>query len=210
MTAVKICGISEPETLQAAIGAGARFIGFVFYPPSPRNVAPDIAASLARKVPTGIRAVGLFADPDNALLERVVGSVPLDMIQLHGEESPARTAEIRTQFAMPVMKAIRLAAPQDLASVPDYEDAADWLLFDTKTESPLRGGTGHAFDWNILKGRGFRKPWMLGGGLNAGNVGEALSLLTPDAVDVSSGVESVRGIKDAAKIRAFIAAVRSG
>lgn len=135
--------------------------------------------------------------------------MPLDMIQLHGNESPARVAEIRARCAMPVMKAIRIANPDDLAPVPAYEDVADWLLFDTKTEGPLTGGTGHAFDWNILKGRRFKKPWMLGGGLNAGNVGEALSLLKPDAVDVSSGVESARGVKDAAKIREFIMAVRT-
>lgn len=209
MTAVKICGLSEPETLRTAIEAGARFVGFVFHPASPRHVSLDIATTLARSVPTGVRSVALFVDPDDSLLSQVTGAMPLDMIQLHGNESPARVAEIRARCAMPVMKAIRIASPDDLAPVPAYEDVADWLLFDTKTEGPLAGGTGHAFDWTILKGHTFRKPWMLGGGLNAGNVAEALSLLRPDAVDVSSGVESARGVKNSAKIREFIQAVRA-
>lgn len=182
-------------------------MGFVFYSSSPRNVVPDIAASLAREVPTGVRSVGLFVDPDNALLDQVLGAVPLDMVQLHGNEPPARVAEIRARTAMPVMKAIRVAGINDLALVPAYGETADWLLFDTKIDGE-QGGTGRAFDWSILKGRTFKKPWMLGGGLHAGNVGEALKLLRPDAVDVSSGVESARGVKDAAKIKAFIEAVR--
>lgn len=206
-TAVKICGLSKPDTLEAAIRAGARFVGFVFYEDSPRYVAPDIAASLAREVPTGVRSVGLFVDPEDAFLEQVLGTVPLDMIQLHGHESPARVAEIKARFQMPVMKAIRVGEAEDLAEISAYEEAADWLLFDTKSEGAL-GGTGHAFDWTILKGQIFRKPWMLGGGLNAGNVAGALSILKPAAVDVSSGVESARGVKDAGKIQGFIEAVK--
>lgn len=209
MTAVKICGLSEPVTLKAACKAGARFVGFVFHPASPRHLSFDTAATLAREVPTGIRAVALFVDPDDALLERILGGIPLDMIQLHGEETPARVAEIRAKFNMPVMKAIRVATAEDLAPVPAFEAVADWLLFDTKS-SEAPGGTGHTFNWTILKNRRFTKPWMLGGGLTAENVGQALSILKPDAVDVSSGVESARGIKDEKKIRAFIEAVRQG
>lgn len=208
MTAVKICGLSEPKTLQVSIEAGARFVGFVFYPPSPRNVSFEIAWNLARTVPTGVRSVGLFVDPDDAFLDHILSGIQLDMIQLHGDENPARIMDIKACYNMPVMKAIRVAGPQDLETVPAYETVADWLLFDAKIPNDLPGGTGHSFDWNILKGRSFKKPWMLGGGLNPENVGEALRILTPAAVDVSSGVESTRGIKDAGKIKAFIEAIR--
>lgn len=208
MTDVKICGLSTPQTLRAAADAGARFAGFVFFPPSPRHVSPDIAASLARELPTGVRSVGLFVNADNALLEAVLGAVPLDMIQLHGEEPPARVAEIKARFKMPVIKAMRVADARDVAAARDYEDVADWLLFDAKVEGDLPGGTGHVFDWHVLADRTFRKPWMLGGGLHAGNIGAALSVLKPAAVDVSSGVESARGVKDIKKIQEFIAAVK--
>lgn len=211
MTKVKICGLSEPETLAAAVDAGARFVGFVFYPPSPRNVSFDIAWNLARAVPTGVRSVGLFVDPDDALLERVLTGIQLDMVQLHGDETPQRIAEIKARYAMPVMKAIRVGSSDDLDGIAAYEDAADWLLFDAKPpNADLPGGTGERFDWNILAGRDFKKPWMLSGGLDADNVQDALSILKPDAVDISSGVESARGVKDAAKIKAFIEAVKHG
>jgi len=208
MTDVKICGLSTPQTVRVAADAGARFAGFVFYAPSPRNVSPDIAASLSRTLPTGVRSVGLFVNADNAFLEAVLGAVPLDMIQLHGEEPPPRVAEIKARFNMPVMKALRVADTRDVAAARDYEDVADWLLFDAKVDGDLPGGTGHSFDWTILAGLTFRKPWMLGGGLHAGNIGAALSVLKPTAVDVSSGVESTRGVKDEGKIREFIAAVK--
>lgn len=207
MTAVKICGLSEPLTLKAACDSGAHFVGFVFHPASPRHISVEDAASLARMVPTGVRAVALFVDPDNAFLDNVLGAVPLDMIQLHGEETPARVAEIRARCGLLMMKAIRVGAAEDLAPVPDFVAVADWLLFDAKS-SEAPGGTGHAFDWHLLKGRSFTKPWMLGGGLNAENVEQALKILKPDAVDVSSGVERTRGVKDEEKIRTFIEAVR--
>lgn len=208
MTAVKICGLSEPDTLRAAVESGARFVGFVFYPPSPRNVSFDIAWNLARTVPTGVRSVGLFVDPNDALLAHILTGIQLDMIQLHGDETPERVAEIKAKYNMPVMKAMRVETAADLETAPGYEAVADWLLFDAKVPGDLPGGTGHSFDWTILKGQSFQKPWMLGGGLNAQNVTEALSVLKPDAVDVSSGVESTRGVKDAGKIKAFIEAVR--
>ncbi len=210
MTDVKICGLSTPDTLQTAIEAGARFVGFVFYPRSPRNVSFDIAWNLARAVPTGVRSVGLFVDPEDALLERILTGIQLDMVQLHGEETPERVAQIKAQYSMPVMKAIRVSTAQDLEGVEAYEAVSDWLLFDAKPENAtLPGGTGQSFDWNILKGRMFKKPWMLSGGLTADTVQKALRILKPDAVDVSSGVESVPGQKDPEKIKSFIKAVKS-
>lgn len=209
MTAVKICGLSEPKTLQAACSNGARFVGFVFYPPSPRNVSFNTAWNLARAVPTGVRSIGLFVNPEDALLDHILTGIQLDMVQLHGDESPGRVAEIKRKYSMPVMKAIRVSTSKDLKDLDGFEAAADWLLFDAKPENAdLPGGTGHSFDWNILKGRSFTKPWMLGGGLNIENVQNALSVLNPDAVDVSSGVENERGIKDENKIKAFLEAVK--
>lgn len=219
---VKICGLSTPETLQTAIESGARFVGFVFYPPSPRNISFDTAFELARQVPTGVRTTALFVDPDDILLERVLTGIQIDLVQLHGNETPERITEIKNRFHIPVMKAIRVATPDDLKDIEAYEKVADWLLFDTKVEAlpsnqpisqsasqPLPGGTGQSFDWNLLKDKTFQKPWMLGGGLNADNIGEALSTLSPTAVDISSGVESAPGIKDPEKIKTFIAAVKS-
>jgi len=210
MTDVKICGLSTPETLECAVQSGTRFVGFVFYPPSPRNVSFDIAWNLARAVPTGVRSVGLFVNPEDEQLERMVTGIQLDMIQLHGDESPGRINEIKQRFSMPVIKAIRVATENDLKDVEGYEAAADWLLFDAKPAgASLPGGTGMRFDWNILKNREFKKPWMLSGGLDETNVKEALSVLKPNAVDISSGVESAPGIKDETKIKNFINAVKT-
>ena len=210
MTAVKICGLSDPQNLQTAIDAGTRFVGFVFYEPSPRNVSFDTAWNLARAVPTSLRSVGLFVDPDDELLERVLTRIQLDMVQLHGNETPGRVAEIKDKYKMEVMKAIRVREESDLEGIEGFEAAADWLLFDSKPEkATLPGGTGHSFDWSLLEGRTFSKPWMLGGGLSPENVGDAIKQLSPNAVDVSSGVESAPGQKDPAKIKAFIEAVKS-
>ena len=204
-TSVKICGISDPENLNVATQNGARFIGFVFYEPSPRNVSFDTAWNLARAVPTSVRSVGLFVDPSDEQLERILTGVQLDMIQLHGNETPGRINEIKERYNMPVIKAIRLASEDDLKDIDGYEAAADWLLFDSKPEmTELPGGTGHKFDWSILKGRKFATPWMLSGGLTPENVGDAIEQLSPDAVDVSSGVESSKGQKDANKIQDFL------
>lgn len=214
MTDVKICGLSDPENLAVAIEAGTRFVGFVFYPPSPRNVSFDTAFHLARAVPTGVRSIGLFVNPKDEQLERTLTGIQLDMVQLHGDEPPQRINEIKERFSMPVMKAIRIRDENDLKDVEEYEAAADWLLFDARPENAsLPGGTGESFDWNILKAhiqkREFKKPWMLSGGLNADNVKEALSILKPNAVDISSGVESTKGVKDAEKIKSFIKAVKT-
>lgn len=209
MTAIKICGIKDPQTLRVAADAGARFAGFVFYPSSPRYLETEIAAQLVREMPTGMRSVGLFVDPTVQDLLRVASSVSLDMIQLHGEETPQRVNEISALMSMPVIKAIRLRYAEDVALAYEYENVADWLLFDSKTDHELPGGTGLRFDWELLKDKTFKKPWMLSGGLDAENVSNALKILKPDAVDVSSGVESTRGVKDPAKIKAFIQAVKS-
>lgn len=206
-TQTKICGIKTPEALSAAIEAGARYIGFVFYPPSPRHIEIDTARELAIILPTGVRVVGLFVDPTDEKLDSVLGKVQLDMIQLHGEEDPARVAEIKQKYQMPIIKAFPVREAADIDQAHKYK-AADWYLFDAKSSDPsMPGGTGHSFDWGLLDGKSFDRPWMLSGGLTQDNVGDALSVLSPTAVDVSSGVESTRGVKDTDKIRAFIEAV---
>ncbi len=209
MTQVKICGIKTPAALEASVSAGVRFLGFVFYPPSPRHVSFDTAFHLAKTVPTGVRSVGLFVNPGDETLERIVTGVQLDMIQLHGDESPARVVEIKARYNIDVMKAIPVATPEDLTQISAYEDVADWLLFDTKSESDMPGGTGQSFDWALLSGRDFKRPWMLAGGINDTNVNGALSVLRPSAIDVSSGVESAPGVKDVNKIKSFIKQVKS-
>lgn len=206
-TKVKICGLATPDTMTAALEGGADFIGLVFYPPSPRHVEINVASYLAGFVPDHVERVGLFVDPDDILLEQVLNAVNLSMIQLHGKETPRRVDEIRQKFALPVMKAIAIKTADDLKQAALYEESADWLLFDAKGEK-LPGGNGIAFDWKILENYQSTKPWMLAGGLTAENVGGALKILSPDAVDVSSGVESAPGVKDTDKIRAFLKAVK--
>lgn len=204
---VKICGLRSPEALEAAVGGGARYVGLVFYPPSPRAVGPVEAAALARLVPTGVRTVGLFVEPDDALLDAALGQVPLDMIQLHGGETPGRVAEIRAAVSMPVIKAMRVAVPADLDDVADYEAVADVLLFDAKPPpnvTALPGGNGVPFDWTILAGRKWARPWFLSGGLTADNLAESVRTTGATAVDVSSGVEDRPGHKDPELVRAFL------
>ncbi|MBP2301651.1 phosphoribosylanthranilate isomerase [Azospirillum picis] len=208
--AAKICGLSEPASLRAAVAGGARYVGFVFFPRSPRAVAPPLAAELARLVPTGVRSVGLFVDPDDEFLEHVTGQVPLDLIQLHGGETPRRIAEIKGRYALPVMKAVKIGGPEDLAAAMEAAEVADRLLFDAKPPakvSALPGGNGIAFDWTILAGRDWPRPWMLSGGLTAENVAEAVRVTGATEVDVSSGVEDRPGHKDPALIQAFLSAV---
>lgn len=205
---VKICGISTPDTLAAAAVDGARYVGFVFYPKSPRYVGPSLAAQLARQTPTGVRTVGLFVTPDDELLDSVLSQVPLDMIQLHGNETPERVSEIKRNVSMPVMKAIRIGSDSDLKDAHAFEQAADRLLFDTKPPSnvaSLPGGNGIAFDWTILAGRTWSTPWMLSGGLAADNLAEAVRVTGTTAVDVSSGLEDRPGNKTPALIRDFLA-----
>lgn len=207
--AAKICGLSTPETVAAAIAGGARFVGFVFFPPSPRHLSPAQAGPLIRSVPAGVTRAGVFVDPDDALLESVLAAAPLDLIQLHGEETPERVAQIKKRFGRPAMKAIKIAGESDLAAAPRYYGVSDWLMFDARPpkEATRPGGNALAFDWELLRARKWPVPWMLSGGLTPVNVAEAVRVARATAVDVSSGVESVPGVKDIAKIRAFLAAV---
>ena len=206
-TTVKICGLTSPEGVAAAVSAGARYLGFVFFAKSPRHVTPEQAAALAAEVPLGIAKVGLFVNPDDALLQTVLAQVPLDMIQLHGSESPARVTEVRALTGLPVMKAVGVAEPRDLDALWDYGLVADMLLIDAKPpkDAELPGGNGLVFDWRLLAGRQVLKPWLLVGGLTPENVTQALRLTRAPGVDVSSGVESAPGVKDPDRIRDFIA-----
>lgn len=208
MTAVKICGLTSLDAVSAAVEAGARFIGFVFFPKSPRHVSVEQAAALAVEVPFGVMKVGLFVNPTDAALDEVLAQVPLDMIQLHGTETPARVQEVRARTGLPVMKAVGISGPQDLDALWDYGLVADMLLVDAKPpkDADLPGGNGLAFDWRLLVGRRWLKPWMLAGGLTPENVAEAVRLTGAQAVDVSSGVETAPGQKNTALIRDFVAA----
>lgn len=208
--AVKICGLTEPAGLDAAIAHGAAYVGFVFYPRSPRAISPALAADLARRVPTGVRAVGLFVDPDDSALDAVLGRVPLDLVQLHGGESPGRVAEITARTGLPAMKALRIASAADLDAVAGYEPVASRLLFDSAPPgATLPGGTGESFDWSILSGRRFARPWLLAGGLTDANLAAAVAATGAPGVDVSSGVESRPGLKSPDRIAAFMAVARS-
>ena len=208
MTAIKICGLRRAGDLDAAAAAGARYAGFVFFPKSPRAVTIPQAAALTRAAPEGVARVGLFVDPDDALLDATLSQVPLDILQLHGAESPERLAEIRARHGLPLMKAVGLSGPEDFDALWTYGLAADLLLIDAKPApgAELPGGNGLAFDWRLLVGRRILKPWLLAGGLTPDNVAEAIRLTGAPGVDVSSGVESAPGVKDPALIRAFCAA----
>lgn len=208
MTLVKICGLKTQETVDAAVQAGANFLGFVFYPSSPRAISPKEAAGLIGSLPEHVKTVGLFVDPTDSNIKKTLEETPLDMVQLHGEEPPERLRELRNRFSLPIIKAFPVASKDDLKPIANYTPHCDWLLFDTKTDGDLPGGTGQSFDWSILKDMQFDRPWMLSGGLNEDNVKQALSTLSPRAVDVSSGVESERGVKDTGKIKSFIATVK--
>lgn len=207
-TRVKICGLSTPETVAAAVAAGAAYLGFVFFAKSPRNVSLDTACALAAEVPPGVAKVALVVNPDDALLDEIAARMPVDMIQLHGKESPARVGEIRARLGLPVMKAVGIASTDDLAALDAYEAVADQILVDAKPpkDAALPGGMGVPFDWQLLTGRHFQRPWVLAGGLTPKNVGLAIRLTGARQVDVSSGVESAPGVKDVALIRAFIKA----
>lgn len=207
MAQVKICGLREPAHVNAAVEAGARYLGFVFFAKSPRAVRPAQAAALGRDVPPGVARVGLFVDPDDALLDEVLDVAPLDMIQLHGSESPQRVGQIRSRFGLPVMKALGIAEPADLGAIWTHGTVADMLLIDARPprDAVLPGGNGLAFDWRLLVGRRWPRPWLLAGGLTPDNVADAIALTAAPGVDVSSGVETAPGIKDAGLIRDFVA-----
>ena len=210
MTLVKICGVNDAAGFEAAIAAGADMVGFVFYPASPRAVTPAEAAALSNRATGGPERVGLFVDPQDALLAAVLAALPLDVIQLHGEETPARAAEIRARFGLPVMKALGVAEPADLARLADYAPAVDRFLLDAKPMpgAALPGGNATAFDWRLVAGAAIPRPWLLAGGLTPENVAEALRQSGAPGVDVSSGVERARGVKDPARIAGFVAAAR--
>lgn len=208
---VKICGLTAPEHVRAAVEAGARYIGFNFFPKSPRYAPIAKAAALASDVPVGVAKVALAVNFSDAQLDEIVAGVPLDMLQLHGAESPERVAEVKSRYGLPVIKAIGVAEAEDLAAIDLYSDVADQLLVDAKPpkNSELPGGNGLPFDWRLLAGRKYwRTPWMLSGGLNPDNVAEAIRMTGAKQVDVASGVESAPGVKDPGLIRSFIEAAR--
>ncbi len=208
---VKICGIRTPEVLDAATEGGARYVGFVFYPRSPRAVDPATAAELARRVPTGVRSVGLFVDPTDAALEAVLTRVPLDMIQLSGDEPPARVHAIRRRWGLPVMKAVPVGEAADLDRADGYAELVERLLFDARPPrdpAALPGGNGMPFDWRLMAGRAWPVPWMLAGGLRPDNLEAAVAATGALAVDVSSGVEERPGHKTPERVLAFLEAAR--
>ena len=209
---VKICGLRTPEAVDAAVSAGAAYVGFVFFAKSPRNVSVAEARALALRVPPGVAKVALTVDADDATLDAITGAVPLDMLQLHGCETPERVAEVRARYGLPVMKAVGVATEADVEAVGRYAQVADQILIDAKPmpDADLPGGNGVAFDWKLIAGKDWEKPWMLAGGLTAENVAEAVRLTGARQVDVSSGVESAPGVKDAGLIRAFIKAACLG
>lgn len=207
---VKICGLSSPETVAAALDAGADLVGFVFFPKSPRHVSPEAARDLAAAARGRAGVVALTVDADDRQLDAIVETLHPDWLQLHGHEDAARVATVRARYGLPAMKALGIREAGDLAAAADYRGVADRLLFDAKPprNAALPGGNGVAFDWNLLANIDPDLPFMLSGGLTIGNVGEAIRLTRPLGVDVSSGVESEPGVKDPARIAAFVAAAR--
>ncbi|WP_279391857.1 phosphoribosylanthranilate isomerase [Shimia aestuarii] len=205
---VKICGLKEPEHVVAAAEAGAAYVGLVFFEKSPRYVTPEQARDLALAAPVGLAKVALVVNAEDAFLDHLLETVPLDVLQLHGKESPERVAEIRARYGLPVMKAVGIAEEADLAALQTYGAVADQLLVDAKPPkgAELPGGNGLAFDWRLVNRKYWPCPWMLAGGLTPENVAEAIRMTGARQVDVSSGVESAPGVKDAGLIRDFVAA----
>jgi phosphoribosylanthranilate isomerase len=209
--AAKICGLSSEAAVAAAVEGGAAYLGFVFYKPSPRAISTAKAAQLCAAVPPGVRRVALFVDAEDDAIGAVLDVAPIDILQFHGEESPDRVAEAKARFGRPIMKAIAIAAPDDVFAAARYEAVADMLLFDAKPPrrgDALPGGNGLAFDWHLIAGHQWCRPWMLSGGLTAALLPEAVRISGASAVDVSSGVERRPGDKDPDKIRAFLDVAR--
>lgn len=206
---VKICGLRSRAEAAAAVSAGASYVGFTFFPPSPRNVSLADARWVAESVPEGVIRVALTVNADDAELEAIVANVPVEMLQLHGVETPERVAEIRARFGKLVMKAVGIAGEADVALLSDYARVADQILVDARVQDSSRpGGNGRAFDWSLIRNRRWERPWMLAGGLTPANVGEAVRMTGAEQVDVSSGVEARPGFKDARLIAAFVRAAR--
>lgn len=202
---VKICGLSNHPAVEAAVGGGARYIGFIFYPPSPRAVTAEQAIDLGQAVPPDRIKVGVMVDPDDLLIEQVLPA--LDAIQLHGRETPERVKAVKEATGKIVIKGMSIGSPEDFLPLPAYTEVADMILFDSrppKTPGSLPGGNGLSFDWRLLQRLSLHRPWLLSGGLHEGNLAEAIRLCRADAVDVSSGVEAEPGVKDLAKIRGFL------
>ena len=207
--AVKTCGLSDRPAVDAALVGGARFVGFVFFPPSPRNVAPGRAAALGASLPEGTSSVGVVVDPNDAFLDGILSEVRLDYIQLHGNESPARAEAIRARTGCRIIKAISVSQASDIERAEDYDGGADLILFDARAtaDDTRPGGNARTFDWRLFEAAPPPSTgWILSGGLDAENVGEAIRMTGARAVDVSSGIESAPGRKDPAKIGAFLAA----
>ena len=209
----KVCGLTDQSNIDAAVRGGARYIGFVFYAPSPRAVTPAHALKLLKLIPVSITKVGLFVDPTDQFLNEVLNLVPLDFVQLHGSENPERVRTIKMQTGRPVVKAIKVANRADVDGADDYDGLADMLLFDTKPPKNVRGalpgGNGLIFDWYLLANRIWQSPWMLSGGLTPANVGEAVNITGASAVDVSSGVETTPGEKSPVAIKAFLDVIKT-
>ncbi len=210
MAVVKICGLSEPDTLEAALDAGADMVGFVFFVRSPRHVTPERARLLGRRVAGRARKVALTVDADDAELAAIVADLAPDLLQLHGDETPGRVAAVRRRFGLPVIKALGLAGTIDRVEIARFEEAADHLMFDARPprDATRPGGNGMAFDWGLLHGLPTTKPWLLAGGLHADNVAAALTETGAWGVDVSSGVESRAGVKDRVLVARFVAQAR--
>ena len=208
---VKICGINSEDALIAAMSAGADALGYVFFPPSPRHISLKGVATLTKQVPNSILKVGLFVEPSDGALTNAIEAGNLDVIQLHGKESPERVSEIKERFGLKVMKAISVSTAEDIDKAQAaYDGVADFLLFDAKPpkDSVLPGGNAVSFDWTLLTGRSFKSDWMLAGGLDPDNVAEAVEISRAPWVDVSSGVEKSKGVKDSRKIASFIHAAK--
>lgn len=207
---IKICGIREAAALDAAVGARADYLGLMFYAPSPRNVSLPDAATLAARTGARAKLVGVFVDADDATIGAAVTAARLDAIQLHGSETPARAAQLRSELGVPVWKVVSVSSAADIARAEAYAGAADMILFDAKTpKGTLPGGMGLVFDWSLLAAWRGKLAWGLAGGLSPDNVAEAARATGAPLVDVSSGVESASGVKDAGKIAAFCKAVRA-
>ncbi|MGB0670819.1 MAG: phosphoribosylanthranilate isomerase [Rhodospirillales bacterium] len=203
---VKICGLKTADAVEAAVAGGADMLGFVFFEPSPRNIGLEQAADLMRRVPQNLTKVALVVDPDDALLDGIVRQARPDLIQFHGKEGPERLALAKARYRIPVMKALPVAGPGDIAKHEAYLGTADRLLFDAKApkDADRPGGNALAFDWQLLKGRPVGLPWILAGGLNEANLARAVAISGATAVDISSGVETEPGVKDPNLIRTFL------
>ncbi len=205
----KICGLTSEEVFPTLIENGAKYAGFVFYPPSVRNIQAAAANNLAQKLPESIKKVAVLVNPSDEFLEHLLANFRPDFLQLHGDEPPERIGELREKFAVPIIRALRIATREDLLAARQFIDCADKLLFDAKpSNTHLLGGTGQSFDWGLLKDFSSSLPWMLSGGLNIGNIAEALAISGAKEIDLSSAVEDSPGHKSPEKIAAFLQFVR--